>query len=131
MAHVTRSKESKYPTIHCDCGTVCHAAYHRVVVDELVTFELCFKCNFWRKLIDSKDEPNHFVIDGHHYIALPRQDSRSSRLLGYSGREFVIRRLDSDELIDTNNLWHQGEIPERFRNQLPDTAEFISAPAPV
>ena len=31
-----------------------------------------------------------------------------------------------ETLIKSNNIWHQGEIPEHFRKQLPDTANFLS-----
>src|SRR3954467_4010293 len=62
---------------------------------------------------------------GHHYLAKPKVNNRRDRdLLGFGGRDWEIRFLDG-EVIETNNLWHQGEIPLALRSVLPDNAEFI------
>jgi len=45
--------------------------------------------------------------------------------LGCAGRRFWIRFFDG-RTITTNNLWCQGEIPEEFREELPDNAEFYT-----
>lgn len=44
---------------------------------------------------------------------------------GFSGRRFWIRFKDGSTLT-TNNLWYQGKIPDEFRDELPDTAEFYT-----
>jgi hypothetical protein len=49
---------------------------------------------------------------------------------GHGGREFRIR-LASGEVVNTNNLWHGGQIPERFWNRMPDNATFERIPEPV
>lgn len=63
---------------------------------------------------------------GHHYLANPKVDrSRNSgSMLGFGGRDWTIRFIDG-EVIETNDLWHQGEIPLALRRELPDNAEFI------
>ena len=46
-------------------------------------------------------------------------------ILGFGGHEFYIRKFDGT-LIKSNNVWHQGKIPEHFRKDLPDTADFLT-----
>ena len=43
---------------------------------------------------------------------------------GYGGKGIKIK-LHTGEIIVTNNLWHNGEVPKEFRDRLPDNAEFI------
>ena len=43
---------------------------------------------------------------------------------GYGGRGIKIK-LQTGEIIVTNNLWHNGKVPKEFRDRLPDNAEFI------
>jgi len=42
---------------------------------------------------------------------------------GFGGKEFKITFKDGREMT-CNNLWHRGEIPERFLERLPDNAVF-------
>ena len=51
--------------------------------------------------------------------------SRKS-FLGHGGRVWRIEYLDSDQTVVTNNLWHAGEIPERFQERFPVNARLIS-----
>lgn len=82
----------------------------------------CHTKYFWREIIAEKDK--HIVIDGMCYYDGGNVDSRSRHMfLGFSGRRFWIRFKDG-RTVTTNNLWHNGKIPEEFRDQLPDTAEF-------
>jgi hypothetical protein len=45
--------------------------------------------------------------------------------MGFGGKVFHIKFLDSDMVMKVNNLWTQGKIPEYFRKALPDNAVFI------
>jgi hypothetical protein len=90
----------------------------------MITKQVCFTCDFWLGLIDNKGltPENRFIIEGHHYVALPN-DPHPLAMRGFSGRRFEIK-TDDGRTIVTNNLWHQGEIPERFRDRLPNNAVF-------
>lgn len=82
----------------------------------------CFHVHFWRKIIAEKEK--HIIIGGECYQDGGDIKNPSSYMfLGFSGRRFWIRYFDGKE-ITTNNLWYQGKIPDEFRDQLPDTAEF-------
>lgn len=66
------------------------------------------------------------VIDGEHYVIAPEDENRSFwSARGFGGRKFVIRFFDGRE-VTTTNLWHQGTIPPKFRDQMPDNAEFVT-----
>ena len=81
----------------------------------------CFNINFWREIIAEKDK--HIVINGECYCDGGENSPGAFR--GFSGRRFWIRFKDGSTLT-TNNLWYQGKIPDEFRDELPDTAEFYT-----
>jgi len=82
---------------------------------------LCFNCAFWTlKLL----RRNPVVIDGGFYVA------NQGRGPGMSGRRFDIKMLDGEELT-TTNLSHCGEVPEHFRDRLPDNAQFLNGAGKV
>lgn len=82
----------------------------------------CFTKHYWQQIIAEKDE--HIIVNGCCYCDggnVEYPDTHS--FLGFSGRRFWIRFFDG-RVLSTNNLWMQGDIPEEFRNALPDNAEF-------
>jgi hypothetical protein len=83
---------------------------------------LCFNCCFWTNIIENKDVK--VIIDGNVYNVGKEEKVHSREFRGFDGRKFVIKKF-SGETIETTNLWSNGLIPERFRNQLPDNAVFI------
>ena len=92
----------------------------KIMIDEKV----CFKCAFWLDKIKNPSS-NRIIIHNNHYMNSGRVDKKTARgFIGFGGRDFKIK-MDDGIIIETNNLWHQGEIPLRFRDQLPDNAIFI------
>ena len=83
---------------------------------------LCFFCEFWNDKVPIKDLDTVARINGEHYIIMPESDLPSIR--GFGGERFKIRFFDGREVI-THNLWYQGVIPEAFKDDLPDNAEFV------
>lgn len=80
----------------------------------------CFHIDFWNDLIPKKEDPKSVRIDGEHYWL----GNNTDRWRGFGGREFKIKFHDG-RIVETTNLWHNGTIPESFRDKLPDNAEFI------
>lgn len=78
-----------------------------------------FTDTFWNdQLSDRKDA---VVINGSQYrsgVEYPRKGH------GMDGRHFKIIRLDTGEVIDTNDLWHQGTVPKEYKGILQDNAKF-------
>jgi len=84
----------------------------------------CFETHFWKKIIEEKDQ--HIIINGKCFcdggeVKYPDRYS----FLGFAGRRFWIRFFNGKE-ITTNNLWFQGDIPDEFRIELSDNAEFYT-----
>jgi hypothetical protein len=83
----------------------------------------CFDCSFWLGKTDYPDYiKNHqFIINGEHYMAYAETNGI---VRGFGGRRFRIQFFDG-RIIETNNLWGQGPIPEQFRSMLPYNAVFL------
>lgn len=59
--------------------------------------------------------------------SFPTEEQAQTYLLDHCCPESVrqgLYHLD-EEVLTTSNLWHNGPVPERWRDRLPDTAEFV------
>lgn len=87
--------------------------------------ELCFSCLHWseqhRLDQDERCEHKYAIINGTHYVLLPHTDGYFK---GYGGKKFHIRFNDGFETT-CDNLWCQGDIPEHWRDTMPDNAIFV------
>lgn len=82
----------------------------------------CFNKHFWKEIIAEKDK--YIIVNSECYCDGGNIDNPDRFMfLGFAGRRFWIRFKDGSTLT-TNNLWYQGKIPDEFRSELPDTAEF-------
>jgi hypothetical protein len=89
----------------------------------MVEKQLCFECAFWTDKIE-KTPQNREIINGEHYMFGQFQEDPLC-FQGHGGRIFYAVHNDKT-LVMSNNVWCQGTVPGRFRNQLPDTAKLIS-----
>lgn len=80
----------------------------------------CFAKKFWNGICKEKEK--HVVINGVCYAVA---DGPVNGFCGYGGRKFKIKMLDTGKIVETNNLWCQGDVPEEYKSRLPDTAEFV------
>jgi len=105
----------------------CGYEFSRICEPESYIENLCFDCSFWTKKINisEADEAKRVIIDGQHYRL---GSAHSVPFRGFGGRKFTVLFHD-DRIIETSCLWHQGEIPEEFRERLPDNAVFVQAKA--
>lgn len=81
----------------------------------------CFLDDFWRRKLACKDDPKTARIDGSHYFL--GKEKEPGRWNGFGGRWSTIRFNDG-RIVKTCDLWTQGVIPEKWREQLPDNAKF-------
>lgn len=105
------------------CGAPIESGY--AFSNEMFEKQLCFSCHFWNEKyeIDQKRKPHTFaVINGSHYYLEP---SKKYGMLGMCGINHKIRFADGFE-TECNNLWHQGEIPEAWKDKFPNNAEFVN-----
>ena len=84
---------------------------------------------FWQRIITEKQQGYpYIVVNGSCYQSEP-DDKTSAGTLGYGGATWFFHLLEYPEYIfRTCNLWHRGEIPERFRVYLPDNCEQMKSP---
>lgn len=113
----------KFPPYMCvECGAEGNAgSYHGG--EEIYAARACFNCHFWLKKVVSRDEPGVVRAGGIHYTI----GKEGEAFPGFSGQRFVVVFNDGRR-VETTNLWHQGTIPERFRERLPDNATFERDP---
>lgn len=110
------------------CNGLISSNYVTEVRQQLIERNLCFNCNFWHdKLIKyESNDPRVFVIEGVMYYRSNDEIDRG-QFRGHGGRGFKIQKLDDeDEIIVTNNLWCNGDVPEHFKDKIKDNAKFIT-----
>ena len=94
---------------------------------QMIDRQLCFHCNYWEGVANelrANANPRRLVIN--HRIYTDAGYSKDTRAhLGFGGREFSYRRVGSDEVILTNNLWSGSVLPPEYWAEFPDTAEFV------
>lgn len=96
------------------------------IPQELIGRHLCFHCNHYiHTIIPKRDSPGTCIV-GHVFYSFDhtRPVVPHTPWLGHAGRTFGIQFNDG-RLVTTNNLWCGGDIPEIFREALPDNARFI------
>lgn len=83
----------------------------------------CHRCHFWEREIA---RGGAVIIDGRQYRMGHEPGQREDRQgLGFGGDRFQIEFFDGRREV-SHNLWHQGEVPAHFREQLPDNARFVN-----
>lgn len=125
---------STLETIHCQiCGADEALHWDPQTEAQLRAHQMCFRCNFWREKVEwrAANNPKAAVIHGRHFMVEPAVKTElHKRELGYGGQPFTIRFHDG-RVERTNNLWHQGTIPNGYwRDRLPDNAEFVREEVP-
>jgi hypothetical protein len=100
----------------------CGKSYTRRYTPESYIGNNCFDCSFWLGKTDYPDYmKNHqVIINGEHFML----GETKGHFRGFGGRRFRIQFFDG-RIIETKNLWFQGEIPDQFRSMLPDNAVFL------
>lgn len=116
-----KEKQGVLP-IPCTCGSLIDTTYHEPTKSELIASNICFFCNFWIGWVKKKNQSNIARINGSHYVV--GSDNPKAYFKGFGGRKFIIE-FDDGRIVETKNLWHQGYIPDHFKEQLPDNAVFI------
>ena len=96
------------------------------VGDSLKKRKLCFSCNHYFEAIETAGDPRRVIINGSLYWRKDWNSTAPSHCLGFSGSVHNIK-MNSGEIYKTNDLWFNGDIPERFKDRLKDNAVFIQS----
>lgn len=108
----------------CECKQDEKISWNHETNEELIKYNLCFTCNFWRRKVDIAHFDSVARINGTHYRIVNYNENSEG---GFGGRHFKIA-FDDGRVVETTNLWCQGEIPEIWKARLPDNANFIFNP---
>ena len=107
----------------------CGEHYHPSMTGAKLRPDLCFGCNFWMEKVewslDPQEAPYCIRVNGAHYNVGAINPKNFRGFAGYGGTQFNIKTFDG-RYFSTRNMWHQGDIPEHFKDRLPDNAEFVS-----
>lgn len=124
-ATTTQLTDDGYPIIEAcrECGDRHVARWIEEKKDRLVRLQLCFHCDIWLRHAGRSHEHNSVRIDGSHYRYRADVPVGVAAFRGFGGREITIQFFDGRTVV-TKNLWHQGTIPDRFRERLPDNARW-------
>jgi len=98
---------------------------HYTTSKELEAREQCFHCSHWDDRVKEHAHQPFIVMNGFIYRDGGRQTG-PTRWLGFGGAEWRIK-MNSGEIIETNNLWCGGQIPHTHVALLPTNAESIKA----
>lgn len=92
--------------------------------DEYTKHKVCFTCWFWLHHMGLKNGPTKrsIIVEGVHYVDGGNKPKERSAFLGFGGSKWNYRKIGETEWTETNNMWHQGEIPKRLN--ITDTHEF-------
>lgn len=121
-----------YPHRCVDCDKIDRSCLISEVTRKLVALSLCHECNYWHDIIDSVNAdaaktslPRGAVVDGRVYVVKP-MSQQPAQLRGFGGMHKRVRWLDGSLDVESNDMWNGSVVPERYRELLPDTAEFVS-----
>lgn len=100
------------------------------VAERLSSEHMCHSCDFWNMQheLDRDGSRMDAVIGGMHYVIHPYVDGKVQFGKGMGGNTVYVRFKDG-RIVRSDNVWCQGEVPERFLDMFPDNAEFITAEA--
>lgn len=73
---------------------------------------------FWLKIVAKKDK--YIRIRGRCYYI----DEKYHTSKGSKGEKFTIKFFDGKK-VTTTDLWHCGKIPDEFKEELCNNAEFV------
>lgn len=105
-----------------ECGAQERGNWFDDIAKKLAEQKRCHSCDFWLGHVRDAAKPEVARIDGTHY-RIGKENANPDGFRGFAGQRFKIKFSDGRE-VETTNLWCQGAIPERFRNRLPDNAQF-------
>jgi hypothetical protein len=116
-------KEMGVPGEPCKvCNKVFHINYIKETRKILLEKGVCLSCYYWQGRLEKKDLPESIIMNGSAYWDAGFKVNGGR---GFGGSLWKIKKF-TGEVIQTNDLWHNGTIPPHFKDQLPDNAEKIS-----
>lgn len=88
----------------------------------------CFQCACWQNIYNvHKDDPGWIRIDGVSWILKPMVENvpKGWNGLGCGGKKMYIN-IDGKGIVASNNCWCQGNVPDVFKDLIPDNATLAT-----
>ena len=119
--------KADYPRLTCQwCGEDTILYFADEVIAKLQRQKACHGCGFWLDRIhdDRTVNSDRYVVTQafHHYIVADENSGRIFR--GFGGRPWLVEWFDDRDPTYTTDLWHQGEVPEMFRESMTPNARL-------
>lgn len=103
------------------------------VGERMARWRVCRSCDFWLtcvgyRMLGDQDPDGRRVlrVGGRHYMTWTDEQGRPPET-GHTSRADRPYHLLEDEIVrNARWLWLMGSIPDRFREQLPDNAAFLT-----
>jgi hypothetical protein len=117
-----------FPLTCKHCGAQEEGRYIAEARREMAQNQACHNCNFWLEKVRWREQGNSKAVVTetfkHYLIGSESVDASDCGFRGFGGRKFTVLFNDGRR-VDTRNLWHQGTVPERFRDRLTPNAEVL------
>jgi len=111
-----------------ECGGLIKLRWVDPLPKQLKEECLCHSCHIWSSRIPLYKGKDVVVVEGMYYTIsknIGNPNRVNTMFAGHGGRLFKIKRFGSEEIIECNNLWCGGDVPEIFKDRLKDNAEFV------
>ena len=99
----------------CICGKEIEESFYG---NAILCSSNCYNEHFWQTTLDDSA-----VIINQVCYHIGKENS-TDPFRGFGGRKFKIQMNDG-KIIETDNLWCGGDIPDSHRDRMPDNAKFI------
>lgn len=103
-----------------ECGRLFTTNYSEPSKRQMLAAHVCFSCNHWLGFVGNR---KGIRVHGRHYMDGGNTTGENKQWNGFGGDIFKVCMADGKK-FQTNNMWHQGTIPEHFKYRLPDNATF-------
>ncbi len=115
------------------CNKEINLNYYITVRDRLIETSRCFECDFWVNMVRADRLPANdarfIVTPEYQHYRIGDSQSKVAAHRGSYGRTFIVTWLDTTRMaVKTNDLWSQGEIPERHRHRFTPNGSPKEAP---
>lgn len=108
------------------CNQVFTTSYIPEVKKVLIERNICHSCYHWSEQSQMVGR-KRIIVNGTKYAVADEAIGSTSIFKGHGGRKFKIQIIETGEIIITDNLWCQGDIPNHFRDIMPDNAVFLKS----
>ena len=109
------------------CGDKISFTFGEERNDELYDNRYCFNCNFWSSALEEmKTDNNFYVVDGSLCWDGGNGKTDMFGYRGHGGYPFYILCNDGRK-VTTDNLWHNGDVPQVWLDKFPNTAKFVGS----